>query len=330
MTASRSCRSSRLVLCRRLSPRRRTTSELRTGRTRIGCRAPTTSPGPASGSKPCARVLDPLGSLFLNVGSKPTDPWTALDVAQAARPHLQLQNTLHWVKSIAIDRDAAGGARAGPRPGGRATTSRSTARGSSTTATSSSSTSRRRAGRRSTGWRVGVPYQDESNITRWRGAGGGRRCRGNTWFLPVRHHPEPRRGPAAPGDLSGPAARVLPAPARADADRRGRRPVPGPRQHGRGLRPARRELRGNRDGRGLPATRHRADATALSSVSDAAHAPHARRDVTSRRSLLLGRSSASGGGLQRIRLPRPDVHAFARFALTSILRVRFIGSGLLE
>ncbi len=28
------------------------------------------------------RVLDPAGSLFLNVGAKPADPWTALDVAQ--------------------------------------------------------------------------------------------------------------------------------------------------------------------------------------------------------------------------------------------------------
>ena len=32
-----------------------------------------------------ARVLRPDGSLFLNVGAKPTDPWTALDVAQAVR-----------------------------------------------------------------------------------------------------------------------------------------------------------------------------------------------------------------------------------------------------
>ena len=55
-----------------------------------------------------ARVLEPEGSLFLNVGAKPTDPWTGLDVAQAARAHLQLQNTIHWIKSIAIDQDAAG------------------------------------------------------------------------------------------------------------------------------------------------------------------------------------------------------------------------------
>ena len=51
-----------------------------------------------------ARVLHPQGSLFLNVGARPSDPWTALDVAQAVRPHLRLQNVIHWIKSIAIDR----------------------------------------------------------------------------------------------------------------------------------------------------------------------------------------------------------------------------------
>src|SRR5690606_7994246 len=54
------------------------------------------------------RVLTPDGSLFLNVGSKPTDPWIALDVAFVGRKQFALQNTLHWVKSIAIDAEAAG------------------------------------------------------------------------------------------------------------------------------------------------------------------------------------------------------------------------------
>src|SRR5204863_4913471 len=57
-----------------------------------------------------ARLLEPDGSLFLNVGAKPTDPWTGLDVAQAVRPHLRLQNIIHWIKSIAIDRSSAGAA----------------------------------------------------------------------------------------------------------------------------------------------------------------------------------------------------------------------------
>src|SRR5262245_21663500 len=55
-----------------------------------------------------ARVLTADGSLFLNVGAKPTDPWTALDVAQTVRSHLRLQNIIHWIKSIAIERDLAG------------------------------------------------------------------------------------------------------------------------------------------------------------------------------------------------------------------------------
>src|SRR5215218_4159805 len=39
-----------------------------------------------------AKALKPEGSLFLNVGTRPSDPWTALDVVQAARSHLRLQN----------------------------------------------------------------------------------------------------------------------------------------------------------------------------------------------------------------------------------------------
>src|SRR5262245_2829635 len=57
-----------------------------------------------------ARVLRRDGSLFLNVGAKPSDPWTAFDVAQAVRPHLRLQNVIHWIKSIAVDRELAGAA----------------------------------------------------------------------------------------------------------------------------------------------------------------------------------------------------------------------------
>jgi site-specific DNA-methyltransferase (adenine-specific) len=130
------------------------------------------------------RQLAPDGSFFLNVGAKPTDPWTAMEVAQTARQHLELQNTIHWIKSIAIDRDSAGAAVSldddiavghykpinSPRflndchefifhftPEGRTPLDR-------------------RA--------VGVKYQDASNISRWQNGGHNRRCRGNTWFIP--------------------------------------------------------------------------------------------------------------------------------------------------
>jgi site-specific DNA-methyltransferase (adenine-specific) len=131
-----------------------------------------------------AGTVAPKASLFLNVGAKPTDPWIPLEVAQVARGHFLLQNTIHWVKSIAIDQ-AAVGANVGLdhdvavghykpinserfvndchefifhfTPGGRTPLDR-------------------RA--------IGVRYQDQSNIARWAGAGGGKRCRGNTWFIP--------------------------------------------------------------------------------------------------------------------------------------------------
>ena len=131
-----------------------------------------------------AGALSAQGSLFLNVGSKPSDPWTALDVAQAARARFHLQNTIHWIKSIAIEK-ALAGTRAGladdlavghykpinsPRflhdchefvfhftPGGNTPLDRQA---------------------------VGVRYQDQSNVGRWQTAAGGVRCRGNTWFIP--------------------------------------------------------------------------------------------------------------------------------------------------
>ncbi len=131
-----------------------------------------------------SKAIADRGSLFLNVGAKPTDPWIPLEVAQVARRYFKLQNTIHWVKSIAIDRESAGSAAGLDHdvavghykpinsdrfvndchefifhfsPGGRTPLDR-------------------RA--------VGVPYQDRSNVTRWASAGQGLRCRGNTWFIP--------------------------------------------------------------------------------------------------------------------------------------------------
>jgi site-specific DNA-methyltransferase (adenine-specific) len=131
-----------------------------------------------------ARTLSPEGSFFLNVGAKPTDPWAAMDVAQAARRHLTLQNTIHWIKSIAIDREVVGGATG---------LKRDLAVGHYKPINSKrfvndchefvfhfthegTTTLERQA--------VGVPYQDKSNVKRWRAAAQDVRCRGNAWFMP--------------------------------------------------------------------------------------------------------------------------------------------------
>ena len=54
------------------------------------------------------RVLAPAGSLFLNIGAKPKDPWGPLETAMRFRNRYCLQNTIHWIKSIAIDRAGNG------------------------------------------------------------------------------------------------------------------------------------------------------------------------------------------------------------------------------
>src|SRR5712692_3894415 len=134
--------------------------------------------------KAAAKALEPAGSLFLNVGAKPTDPWTALDVAQAARPHLRLQNIIHWIKSIAIDQASAGAA---------AGLTRDLAVGHYKPINSDRFLNdcqefifhfTLQGTTRLDRLALGVPYQDQSNIGRWRAAADGVRCRGNTWFIP--------------------------------------------------------------------------------------------------------------------------------------------------
>jgi site-specific DNA-methyltransferase (adenine-specific) len=131
-----------------------------------------------------ARVLRQDGALFLNVGAKPSDPWTALDVAQAARPYLRLQNIIHWVKSIAIDQDATGQG---------AGLTRDLAVGHYKPINSDRFLNdchefifhfTPRGDSRLDRLALGVPYQDQSNAARWKAGTDGVRCRGNTWFIP--------------------------------------------------------------------------------------------------------------------------------------------------
>jgi site-specific DNA-methyltransferase (adenine-specific) len=131
-----------------------------------------------------ARVLAPDGSLFLNVGAKPTDPWTALDVAQAARQHLQLQNLIHWIKSISIEA-AAAGVRSGLTVDlsvghYKPINSNRFLHDCQEFVFHLSHQAQTPIDRLA----LGVKYQDASNVARWRRAGGGIRCRGNTWFIP--------------------------------------------------------------------------------------------------------------------------------------------------
>ena len=137
-------------------------------------------------SKECKRVLKVDGSFFLNIGYKPTDPWIPWEVAFRLRRHFTLQNVIHWVKSIAILKsdvgkypNIKGNIAVGhykPIHGSRFLNNcheyifHFTKRGDV------------KLDRLS----IGVPYQDKSNIGRWRHATQDLRCRGDTWFIPYK------------------------------------------------------------------------------------------------------------------------------------------------
>lgn len=130
------------------------------------------------------RVLHERGSLFLNIGAKPKDPWVPFEVAEVMRRHFVLQNIIHWIKSIAIEKHQVG-----DYPG---------LLGDVAVGHYKPINSRRylndcheyifhltKSGEVELDrLAIGVPYQDKSNIGRWQKAAQDRRCRGNTWFIP--------------------------------------------------------------------------------------------------------------------------------------------------
>lgn len=128
-------------------------------------------------------VLADEGSVFLNIGSKPKDPWVPFEVAAQMRKHFELQNVIHWVKSIAIDK-----ADVGDYPG----ITKNVAVGHFKPINSERFVNdvheyvfhlTKNGDVPLDRLAVGVEYQDKSNVTRWKG-GEDLRCRGNTWFVP--------------------------------------------------------------------------------------------------------------------------------------------------
>ena len=132
------------------------------------------------------RVLARDGSFFLNVGSPPSDPWMAWDIANEMREIFSLQNVIHWVKSIAISKKDVGNYP--PLVGDAAVGHYKPVLGNRFLNNSHeyifhfTKSGRVRLDRLA----IGVPYQDGSNAGRWKSGAVGVRCRGNTWFIPYR------------------------------------------------------------------------------------------------------------------------------------------------
>jgi site-specific DNA-methyltransferase (adenine-specific) len=130
------------------------------------------------------KVLTDDGSFFINVGSKPSDPWIALDVANVLRKYFTLQNVIVWVKSIAIPKSDVGS---------YPTVTADIAVGHFKPLVSDRFVNdcfefifhfTKNGNVKLDKLSIGVPYQDKTNIGRWKRAIRDIRDRGNTWFIP--------------------------------------------------------------------------------------------------------------------------------------------------
>jgi site-specific DNA-methyltransferase (adenine-specific) len=126
-----------------------------------------------------ARILAPDGSFFLVLGGASENPFLPFSVARRIAEFFELQNTIHWIKAISIEREdgimSYGHFKPinSPRfmndcheyvfhftPAGKTKIDRLA---------------------------IGVPYIDKTNIDRWSHTNGrDKRCRGNTWFVPYK------------------------------------------------------------------------------------------------------------------------------------------------
>ena len=149
------------------------------------------------------RVLKSKGSFFLNIGAAPSNPMLPHEIVMTLRQFFVLQNTIHWIKSIAIDDHCS------RRPAGDAGRSDQSDTGSASRREAATATRSfghfkpinsprflndcheyvfhfTKSGRVELNrLALGVPYQDKSNIARWSHTRGkDLRCRGNSWFVP--------------------------------------------------------------------------------------------------------------------------------------------------
>jgi len=139
------------------------------------------------------RVIKSSGSFFLNIGAAPSNPMLPHEIVFELREFFVLQNTIHWIKSIAIGERTFGHFKPISSPRFLNDCHEYVFHFTKTGKIDIDRLS------------LGVPYQDKSNIARWsHTAGKDERCRGNTWFIPyetiqsrAKERPHPATFPVA-------------------------------------------------------------------------------------------------------------------------------------
>jgi len=126
------------------------------------------------------RVLADDGSLFLNIGSRPSAPEIPFRVFDALSGRFRLQNVIHWIKSIYIEADSYGEQTDINVGHYKPINSSRFLNDTHEYIFHLTTTGRVRLDRLA----LGVPYKDQSNIGRWKAGTHRLRCRGNCWFIP--------------------------------------------------------------------------------------------------------------------------------------------------
>ncbi len=146
------------------------------------------------------RVLSDEGSVFLNLGSKPSDLWVPHEVLFALRDVFELQNEIHWIKSIAAEietENAEENINFGHYKPVNSNRFINQCQEYIFHLTKNGDVKLDRLA-------VGVPYKHKSNVSRWKSNDRDLRCRGNTWLIPyntinsrVKDRPHPASFPPA-------------------------------------------------------------------------------------------------------------------------------------
>jgi len=139
--------------------------------------------------KMCAIVLKNNGSLFFNIGDKASDEFRSFEVAQRIAKSLKLQNTIHWIKSVAVPEHNINIGHFKPVNSERFLNNchEYIFHFTKTKEVPVNKTA------------IGVPYADKSNIGRWKHTttNGDMRDRGNIWYIPYDTVQSEKEHPAA-------------------------------------------------------------------------------------------------------------------------------------
>src|SRR4051794_28622119 len=142
-------------------------------------------------------ILKDNGSFFLNIGGTPSDPILPFEVVDRFRKTgYKVQNTIHWIKSISFEKEDVGknnGIRNDYSIGHfKPIISERFLTDLHEYIFHLTKVGNVKLDKRA----IGVPYQDKTNIGRWKSAIHDKRDRGNVWFIPYPTIQEGRPHPA--------------------------------------------------------------------------------------------------------------------------------------